>query len=159
MPLTHIVRGRTMKLNRETDGWHLEFINARVQLIQIDFRLSFLVSEDSDEAWAHIETAGKLKTGAFKVPFVPENTRSLAPFLDLFNIGVTSMQITQAGKLTFEFSNKQLLEVCANEAYEAWQVAGKVGKDSFMFVCAPGGEVVHFSESNVYPSKLASDLN
>jgi hypothetical protein len=146
-----------MKLNEERDGWHIEFINARVQLIQIDFRLNFLISEDS--AWAHIETAGTLKTGAFEVAFVPGNTRSLAPFLDLFNIGVTSMRITQAGKLTFEFSNKQLLEVCADEAYEAWQVEGKVGKDSFMFVCAPGGEVVHFSESDVYPSKVASNLN
>jgi hypothetical protein len=148
-----------MKLNRETDGWHIEFTNARVQLIQIDFRLNFQISEDSDEAWAHIETAGKLKTGAFEVPFVPENTRSLAPFLDLFNIEVASMRITKTGKLTFEFSNMQLLEVCADEAYEAWQVEGKVGKDSFMFVCAPGGEVVHFSESDVYPSKVASNLN
>jgi hypothetical protein len=63
-----------MELLKQHHGWRLALENARVQMIQIDFRLSLLVSDGRDEAWAHIETSGVLRSGARELLFTPEQT-------------------------------------------------------------------------------------
>jgi hypothetical protein len=99
-----------MTLEEDKDGWSCALSNSRLQMIQIDFRLSLLISNGIDEARVHIETAGKLKSDAHEILFVPEDTQSLAPILRLFNNQVIGIRVDKIGKLTIEFERNRLLK-------------------------------------------------
>jgi hypothetical protein len=81
-----------MELKEDRDGWNISFKDGRVQLIQIDFRLSLLVSDGSDKVWLRIETPGRLKSGMTETPIVPAQPVTLVPVLPLFDAVVCSMQ-------------------------------------------------------------------
>jgi Family of unknown function (DUF6188) len=138
-----------MELTEDGDGWTLSFRDGRVQLIQIDFRLSLLVSEGTDEAWLHIETQARIRRGETDMLLVPEQTTSLAPILASFNVPVANIRIGKKGHLRLEFLGGSLLDVDPDEAYEAWQIECSIAKRGLMFVCMPGGEVVSFRDPNV----------
>jgi hypothetical protein len=135
-----------MELLKQHDGWRLALENARVQMIQIDFRLSLLVSDGQDEAWVHIETPGVLRSGAKELLLTPEQTPTLAPILHLFNAEVTVIDIRKAGRLIIGFAGDGAIEVAPHDSYEAWQVAVQSERGGCLLVCAPGGEIAFFEE-------------
>ncbi len=115
-------------------------------MIQIDFRLSLLVSDGQNEAWVHIETPGVLKSGAKELLFTPKQTPTLAPILHFFNAAVTAIDIKNAGRLIIEFAGDSAIEVAAHDSYEAWQVSVGGEQGGCLLVCAPGGEIAFFQE-------------
>jgi hypothetical protein len=139
-----------MELNENRDAWILSFKNARIQLIQIDFRLSFLVADGNDQAWLHVERPGLLKIGTTETSFSPEQSTTLAPMLAFFNAIVRNVRISKIGHLTVEFEQDRLLLVVSDEAYEAWQIECSTEKGALMLVCPPGGEVTLFRESEIF---------
>jgi hypothetical protein len=138
-----------MELRENRDGWILSFNDGRIQLIQIDFRLSFLVSDGNDQAWPHVETPGILKIGMTETSFVPEQSTTLAPMLAFFNAVVSNIRIEKAGQLMVEFVQDRLMSVAPDEAHEAWQIECSTEKGELMLVCPPGGDVVLFRDSNI----------
>jgi Family of unknown function (DUF6188) len=133
-------------LFRETkDGWYCGLPNGRVQMIQIDFRLNLLVSDNLGEAWIHIETIGRLKSAREEIAFVPKETSSLAPVLCLFDARVDGINILKSGQISVDFADGQSLVVDPDASYEAWQVeCSRHDEERVMLVCNPGGKVTLF---------------
>jgi hypothetical protein len=133
------------------DGWSCELANSRLQMIQIDFRLSLLISNSIEDAWIHIETEGKFRSDLHEALFVPGNAQTLAPLLCLFNTEVIDISITKVGKLIIKFERNCSLEVGPDQSYEAWQVSGSGGdEDKVMLVCGPGGKVTLFRDDAIF---------
>jgi hypothetical protein len=144
----------------ESNGWCCTLANSRLQMIQIDFRLSLLISNGVEDAWVHIETEGKFKFSAQEAVFVPQNTESLAPVLRLFNTKVIGISITKVGKLEIKFERNCWLEAGPDQSYEAWQVSCSGGnEDKVMLVCEPGGKVTLFRDGAISPKAKNSNLN
>jgi hypothetical protein len=137
-----------MELKEDQDGWDISFKNGRVQLVQIDFRLSLLVSDGSDKVWLRVETSGLLKSGMTETPIVPAQPVTLVPVLPLFNAVVRNVRVARAGPLVIEFQHNISLRVEPDQAYEAWQVECSTGGDELLLVCPPGGDVVVFRNPN-----------
>lgn len=135
-----------MKLDERRDRWIISFSDGRIQLIQIDFRLSFLIVDGPSKAWIHIETRGKLKCEATESSFVPERSETLAPMLALFNAAVNKIEIGKTGELVVSTERDHLILVAPDAKYESWQISCSIGSDNVMFVCPPGGEVAFFHE-------------
>jgi hypothetical protein len=137
-----------MELIENRDEWILSFKDGRVQLIQIDFRLSFLVTDGPDRAWFHVETLGRLKVGLTETSFVPEQSVTLAPMLAVFNTAVSNARISRTGELVVEFEQDRSMLIAPNSAYEAWQIECSTESRELLLVCSPGGEVAVFRDSN-----------
>jgi hypothetical protein len=136
-----------MKFEEGSDFWLLVPECGRIQMIQVDFRLSLLVSDGPDaRAWLHIETPGELRAMGNAILLVPEQPATLAPILSLFNSEVNSIRISKAGHLQVQFGHNHLLEVAPHQKYEAWQLEYSSRDGDLMFVCSPGGEVVLFRQ-------------
>ena len=149
-----------MTFKEDNDGWFCELANSRLQMIQIDFRLSLLISNSNERAWVHIETEGRLMSDLHQTLFVPGDTQSLAPILRLFNAEVIRINITKIGKLTIKFERNHLLEVGPDRSYEAWQVSySGSDEDKVMLVCGPGGKVTLFRDDAVFGKAKNYDLN
>jgi hypothetical protein len=138
-----------MELKEIRDGWILSFKDGRIQLIQIDFRLNFLVTDGPHRAWFHVETPGRLKIGTTETSFVPEQSVTLAPMLAFFNATVSNVRIAKTGQLVVEFEQDRLMFVAPDKAYEAWQIEGSTEEGELMLVCPPGGDVALFRDSNI----------
>ena len=135
-----------MRLEEEHNGWALALERGRVEMIQIDFRLSLLVSDGpNDRCWLRIETLSKFRTAEKQTLIVPERSATLAPALSLFNVEVTAINIARVGHLEVTFGNGDRLEVAPDESYEAWQVECSTREGDMILVCPPGGDVVVFS--------------
>lgn len=137
-----------MELKQDQDGWDISFKDGRVQLIQIDFRLSLLVSDGSDKLWLRVETPGRLKSGMTETPILPAHSVTLVPVLPLFYAVVCSVRAARAGSLVIEFQHDVSLRVAPDEAYEAWQVECSTDRDELLLVCPPCGDVVVFRNLN-----------
>ena len=146
-----------MNLKEDQDGWVISFNNGRVQLIQIDFRLSLLVSDGPDKVWLRVETPGSLKSGTIETPVVPVESMTLAPVLSLFNAMVGSVRVAKTGSMVIEFQPDVSLRVMPDEAYEAWQVECSTGTGELLLVCPPGGDVVIFR--NLDEARRAGNLH
>ena len=146
-----------MTYHESADGWHFETIDSRVQMIQIDFRLSLLISNGAGDMWVRIETAGHLASGTNATLFAPAETRSLAPVLELFNAKVDGVYVKKTGRLEVRFEDNRSIEVQPDRAYEAWQVEYLCKDEKLVLVCAPGSEVVVFREASAV--RDASKLN
>jgi len=141
----------------ETNGWSCTLANSRLQMIQIDFRLSLLISNGIEDVWVHIETEGKLKFSAHETVFVPQDTQSLAPVLRLFNTEVIGISITKIGTLAIKFERNCWLEAGPDQSYEAWQVSCSGGnEDKVMLVCDPGGKVTLFRDDATSPRNYSA---
>jgi hypothetical protein len=138
-----------MELKEIRDGWILSFEDGRVQLIQIDFRLNFLVTDGPNRAWLHVETPGSLKIGTTETCFVPGQSVTLAPMLAFFNAIVSNVRIAKTGQLVVEFEQDRLILVAPDKAYEAWQIECSTEGGELMLVCPPGGDVALFRDSNI----------
>jgi Family of unknown function (DUF6188) len=138
-----------MELNENRDGWILSFEDRRVQLIQIDFRLNFLVTDGPDRVWLHIETPGRLKIGTMDTTFIPEQSVTLAPMLALFNSKFSNVRIAKTGQLVVEFEQDRSMFVAPDKAYEAWQIECSTEGSELMLVCPPSGDVALFRDSNI----------
>ena len=136
-----------MKFQESNEGWSLSLEEGTVQLIQIDFRVSLLLSDKSAKSTLIIEQPCSLKK-SHEASFllVPEQTSSLSPILPFFNAKVEKIDIQRTGELTLKFNNGYFLEVMPNAQYEAWQLSCSIG---FMLVCIPGGKVELFKENKV----------
>ena len=124
-------------------GWNLAMEDCRLQLIEIDFRLSLLFVDGGATARLHVETVCRLCCQGEEKTLDPNETSSLAPILSLFNMNVLNIQIRKHGTLTVSFSNGDTLDVHSDNNYEAWQITSDLG---LMFVCCPGGEVSFFRQ-------------
>jgi hypothetical protein len=133
-----------MELREDKNAWTISLKDGRVQMIQIDFRLGFLITDDDDQVWLHIETPARLKTTASEVLLVPDQSVSLAPILPFFNAPVASIRMERTGRLLVEFQRGASLDVAPHQDYEAWQAGCMIQKKDSLFVCAPGGEVAWF---------------
>jgi hypothetical protein len=138
-----------MEITETRDGWTLSFKDGRVRLIQIDFRLTFLIVDGSDRVWLHVETPGRLKTGATETTFVPAQAVTLAPLLTFFNAIIRNIRIGKTGELASEFEQDQFMLVEPDKAYEAWQIECSAEEGELMLVCPPGGDVALFRDSNI----------
>ena len=136
-----------MQFNEAKNGWFIALHSGHVQLIQIDFRLSLLVSDGPDEAWIHIETPGMMKSETADAIIDPGKTNTLSPILALFNAEVMEITISRTGLLKMQFAANIFLDVAPDHTYEAWQIEGKIGDNSFMLVCPPDGKVTLFRAS------------
>jgi hypothetical protein len=133
-----------MELREDEDGWTLSLQAGYVQLIQIDFRLGLFLSDSSAKAQLFVETPCRLKSPASEAILIPEKAATLAPILSLFNTKVSSATIRKSGELTVEFEEGRTLMVDPDPSFEAWQVGCSLG---FLLVCAPGGRVSLFQET------------
>lgn len=133
-----------MELMEDQDGWYISFKDGRVQLVQIDFRLSLLVADGSDKVWVRVETPGRLKSGMTEIPIAPAQSATLAPALPLFNAVVCGVRIARTGALVIEFQHDISLHVAPDEACEAWQMECSADGGEMLLVCPPGGDVVVF---------------
>ena len=138
-----------MELSEDQDGWTLSFNDGRIQLIQVDFRLNFLVTDGPNEAWLHVETRGTLNSGATEIPFVPAQSATLAPMLALFNAVVSKIRIAKTGQLVVAFERDRMMFVAPDAAYEAWQIECSTENGDSRLVCPPGGDVAFFHDSKV----------
>jgi hypothetical protein len=136
-----------MKLREETDDWSLAIDNGRVQMIQVDFRLSLLIVDAHDHAWLRIGTACTLRGTEGAAALIPDQATSVSPILPFFNGSVTSLTVAKAGKLVARFGNGAVLEIEPDEAYEAWELACSIGTTKYLLVCSPGGKVALFQDS------------
>ena len=142
-------RTHRMEFTERADEWSISFTDGLIQMIQIDFRVSLLISDGKDHAWAYIEQPGHLKHGATEVEFVPSQTKTLLPILGLFNAVVKNCRIRKTGSLTIEFLNSEVLTVLPHGSWEAWQVSVSNAATETLLVCAPGGKIALFEEANV----------
>jgi hypothetical protein len=138
-----------MQILEDQDGWTFSFKDGRVQLIQIDFRLNFLVTDGFDKAWLHVETQGRLKCGAKEISFVPEQAVTLSPILTFFNTSLSNVIVAKTGQLVVQFEQDRSMIVAPNDTYEAWQMECSTEKGELMLVCPPGGQVALFRDSNM----------
>jgi hypothetical protein len=145
-----------MRFEEANDFWLLTPECGRVQMIQIDFRLSLLVSDGPDEGtWVHVETTGRLKTMTTETLLVPGQPATLAAILSLFNSEVSSIKISKTGGLRIQFGSSHILEVAPHQSYEAWQIECSSRSGDFVLVCPPGGEVVLFRDGQL-PTGVAN---
>lgn len=135
-----------MELHEEAERWSLNFDQAQVQMIQIDFRVSLLLADGSDHAWLRIATACSLNHGADQDLLIPEETESVAPILALFNAAATGIIIEKTGRLVLRAGGANL-EIAPDEAYEAWELACKIGGTEYLLVCSPGGKIALYHDS------------
>ena len=148
-----------MKFEEQDTGWSLLLERGQVQMIQIDFRLSLLVSDGpADKAWIHIERSCKLRRGSVDELLVPEKSVTLAPVLSLFGAEVCAVIISKVGGLEIKFGNDQCLVVGPDQTYEAWQLEGSCQECEFMLVCPPGGGVVAFENAGGPKSSVSLGL-
>ena len=133
-----------MKLVATDYGWLVSIDDCRVQRIEVDFRLGFLMSDKSGPASAHIETPCQLGGEGSDVTLTPADAPTLCPILSLFNVEVTGIYIRTTGQLTMAFGNGRSLVVEPDESYEAWQIACP---GEFLIVCPPGGLVCVYRET------------
>ncbi|MEQ1708295.1 MAG: DUF6188 family protein [Terricaulis sp.] len=132
-----------MNLEATERGWHANFSDGTVGLIQVDFRLGLLLSDVDDSAQLYIETPFRLVTNGREHALRPQNAETLSPILGLFGAKVSSIYAYKSGQFKMEFGDGGYLEVDPDDAYEAWQLACP-GK--FMLACSPGGSVSLFVE-------------
>jgi len=149
-----------MEYISKNDDWSFSLEEGIVQLLQIDFRLTLVLSDgesdDSDKAELSINTACVLEHGGAFYFLTPEDPLTLAPALSLVNAEVVSISIQKTGDLKVEFANNALLSIEPDEGYEAWEMDCSIAGDSIKFVCLPGGEVEIF---NSEPKALAKREN
>lgn len=132
-----------MELIEKPDQWQLEFKNGLVQLIQVDFRLGFVLSDGKQLAELHIGTRCHLSGVPEGALMIPEETATLAPALRLFNAEVQLIVIERSGDLKVYFSDGRTLAVKPDDRFEAWELGSSIG---FRMVCAPDGKVSLFRD-------------
>jgi hypothetical protein len=123
---------------------------ARVQRIEIDFRLGLLLSDRSETAHVYFETPCYLNSQGEEILLAPDDTCTLAPILALFNAEVGDVAIHGSGRLVVTFKDGRSLEADPDERFEAWQIASPNG---FLLVCSPGGSVSVFQANAVARDK------
>jgi hypothetical protein len=136
-----------MKLVENKDGWFLSLNDGRVGTIQIDFRLSLLITDGTDAAWFRFGTQGRLKGRTTEITLVPAQTTTLAPILSFFNAAVLNVRIARTGEAVIEFGQDSSLIVAPDQTYEAWQFDFSLDQSEMMLICAPGGDVAVFRDS------------
>lgn len=142
-----------MKILEHDDGWSIEFDDANLQMIKIDFRLGLIVANSIDDVQIYLGTPFVLSSGAgVEQSIDPEKTQELAPILSLFNAEVLRIVVTKHGDLTIFFRNGFILRTGPDARFEAWEALTR----GIRLVCAPEGEVVvyEFSSDQTSQSKL-----
>ena len=134
-----------MTLTEEKDGWQLVLVAGVVQLLQIDFRLGFILTDGHDDAKLSVGSKCRLIQSGHEAELTPEEPSSLSPILAFANAKITGISIHKTGHLKLEFGSGARLEVGPNERYEAWELGLSIG---VLMICAPGGEVALFRDRN-----------
>lgn len=132
-----------MELRETNDGWFIETSHARVQLIQIDFRVGLMLSGAGGNAQLYVESPFHVRdANGIDHLLVPGRANTVSPVLDLFNVEISDIRIRKKGILDVRFANEFFLLVHPDENFEAWQI----GTANFSMVCSPGGEITLFSQ-------------
>jgi hypothetical protein len=127
-----------MHLINDADGWQIVLNQGRVARIEIDFRMSLLIADESSSALLCIETSCCVHSQSGDAIITPAETLSVSAILPLFNADVTSIAIHGTGLLTVYFTDERKLVVGPDEAFEAWQISSP---NDFLLICAPGGRI------------------
>jgi hypothetical protein len=137
-----------MRLHEDQKGWTISFDDGRAQMIQIDFRLNLLFAEVESHTWLHIETPAWLRCEGAEILLTPEQTTTLAPVLKFFNSAVNHMSIERIGNIRVNFREGSALNIAPHDTYEAWQVGYSNQGENLLLVCAPGGEVACYRDTD-----------
>jgi hypothetical protein len=132
-----------LDLCENSAGWRLAFDSARVQMIQVDFRLGLLIADESGTAQIHIESPFKfqLPDGEW-VRIVPEKAETISPILSLANRFVFGVLAGNDGALSIKFDGGYEMQVPPGEQYESWQLA--YGRK--LLVSGPEGKMDYFQQ-------------
>jgi hypothetical protein len=115
---------RILKLHENSESWHLVFDDARVQMIQIDFRLGLLIADKSGTAQIYIESPFSMRLSCREwVRIFPERPETLSPILSLVNKPVLEAQAENDGTLTLKFDGDHKICIVSDQQYEAWQLS------------------------------------
>jgi hypothetical protein len=111
-------------------------------LVEYTLRLQF-----SDVYFIVIESPFNLDSYDRSVSLSPEedSDEAFQPIRELVGQTVDEATADEAGALRVRFSGGALLQVPADEAYEAWSVSGPNGA---LVVCTPGGKLAIWSENS-----------
>jgi hypothetical protein len=134
-----------MNLRDEPARWVMELRAARVELIQVDFRLGLTISDGADHLKVSIGTPCRLTTGDGRsVPLRPDDAATLAPILSLFNAEVDGLTAGKRGDLVVQFRSGARLEAGPDDSFESWEIGISAGGVGSLLICSPGGNVTRF---------------
>ena len=123
--------------------WILPIGEGKVTQLRIDYGFTLLV-----DSWIEIriETAFTYGMEDGVRRFEPSDASGLAPLLRLHQATVTSAEIRKDGRLAVAFADGAVLEVLADERYEAFRVTGSLPPvhRGFNLVALPGGGLARF---------------
>ncbi|MEX0428568.1 DUF6188 family protein [Nocardioides sp. DS6] len=120
-----------------------DFAGQTIDIARIDWGLHFWTSENWEfviecPIVVSVQRDDGVEQSAFD-PAVSE--RPLPPELEpIVGARIDQVLVSGAGDLSIQLPGLHLT-VPATEMYEAWHVIGKRGE---MFICSPGGELMHF---------------
>lgn len=141
-----------MNLKATDSGWLLPMKEARVQRIEVDFRLGLILGDKCESVSLYIETLCHLKCKGYSISLIPGEASGLGPVLELFQAEVANISIQRSGHLIVMFRNGCSLEVDPNDMFEAWQIGSNNG---FLLICSPGGAVSLFQKGILTETKPA----
>jgi Family of unknown function (DUF6188) len=133
-----------MQLTETKDGWHVQFDDAKLTFLHIDFRLTLDITETTGTISLILEQQFYLRQGENVASIIPSDTASIAPVLPLFNSSVDEIEIRAGGHLNVGFTDGHSLNIGPHPKYEAWQLGCT---SDYLFVCEPGGYISEFRQS------------
>jgi hypothetical protein len=120
----------------------LPLVNMEVSRFCLDNTVSILFFQEDNYLTLRIDNEFRFMHAGETITLQPGNLPSLMPIFVLFEATVQEAYADESGKLTVRFKSGDILEVDANEQYEAWEIYGMGGStEKLMIVCTPGGEL------------------
>src|SRR5262249_17707199 len=115
-----------------SDYWELPFNGLVVTMCLIDFAFGFHLDQGQFQVKIGQPFVFSTLTESYNV--TPETQDSVCPVLSIFNKAVGEARAYKRGELQISFSDGSSIVVAPNEAYEAWEIAGRNG---LLIVCTP----------------------
>jgi hypothetical protein len=132
-----------MEIVERNKDWIIPLSRAKLDVVQVDYRLILKVSSANEQVQITIETSAQMiDSQGLSVELEPEDAKTLCPALSLVNAEIDEVAITEHGLLSVSFIGGLRLQAPPHEEYEAWQISS----NSFLVVCPPGGGVTIFKE-------------
>lgn len=130
-----------MEIRETSSGWHIGFEDGLVLFLQVDFRLGLSIEDRTGHARVYIGSPCRLESAGRCDLLDAEKPATLAPILPFRSSPVTAIDVDRTGGLKVLFGGGEILEVAADEKYEAWEMGLSAGG---LWICSPGGEVTKF---------------
>jgi hypothetical protein len=139
-----------MEFLERANGWNFILHQGGLRLIKIDYRLTFVLMEESATIELCIANPFTMTNKGADSLCVPEDPKSLAPLLPLINSQVDSIEVRSSGQLAVYFGSEVTIKGRPDPSYEAWQLGIPSGflPSGFLMICSPGGKVVIFQKES-----------